>query len=88
MRISVQVVPRARRTRVERLDDTHLRVAVTAPPHEGLANAAVIEVLAAHFRVARACVRIVHGHRGRHKLVEIDGGMPPASRGTPSRPTP
>jgi len=71
VRISVQVVPRARRTRVEALADGSLRVAVTAPPHEGQANTAVIEALAAHFGIPRSHIRIVGGHRGRRKLVEI-----------------
>ena len=73
MRISVQVVPRARRSHVDALADGSLRVAVTAPPHDGEANAAVIDALAAHYGVPRSRVRIVAGHRGRRKHVEILG---------------
>lgn len=71
MKIAVTVVPRARTTRVEPLADGGLRVRVAAPPHAGQANAAVIEALAAHYRVPKSRVRIVSGGAGRRKLVEI-----------------
>jgi uncharacterized protein (TIGR00251 family) len=70
MRIVVTVVPQARRTHVESLG-SGLRVAVTAPPREGRANAAVIAALAEHFRISRSRVRIVGGERSRKKVVEI-----------------
>jgi uncharacterized protein (TIGR00251 family) len=69
-------MPRARRERVERLDATTLRVAVTAPPHEGRANAAVIKAVAAHFGVAPSRVRIVRGHAARRKVLDVEEGTP------------
>jgi uncharacterized protein (TIGR00251 family) len=71
MRIIVTVIPRARRPHVEPLEDGGLRVAVTAPPHEGRANAAVIAALAEHFHVPCSRVRIVRGETSRRKVVEI-----------------
>jgi uncharacterized protein len=71
LRITVHVTPRARRPGVERLPDGGYRVAVAAPPHEGQANNAVIVALADHFGVGRGRVRIVRGHRGRRKVVEV-----------------
>jgi uncharacterized protein (TIGR00251 family) len=71
MRLSVIVSPRARRQRVDRIDATTLRVAVTAPPHEGLANAAVVGAVAEFLGVPPSRVRIVRGQTGRHKTVEI-----------------
>ena len=50
-----------------------MRVAVTAPPVDGEANAAVIEALAQAFGVRRAAVTIVRGERGRRKTVRIEG---------------
>ena len=70
-RIAVTVISRARQTRVERLADGGFRVAVTAPAHEGRANAAVIDALAEHFRVPRSGVRIVRGLTTRRKVVEV-----------------
>jgi uncharacterized protein (TIGR00251 family) len=71
MRVTVTVVPRARVRRVEAAGEGHLRVWVTAPPHEGRANAALIEILAEHYGVPRSCVRIVQGGSSRQKLVEV-----------------
>ena len=47
---------------------------VRAVPEDGKANQAVIELLAKHFHVARAAVRIVSGASVRTKIVEIAGG--------------
>ncbi len=77
MRIAVTVVPRARRTRVEPLEGGGFRVAVTAAPHEGQANEAVIEALAEYFRVPRSRVRIVLGRTARRKVVEIATSFSP-----------
>jgi hypothetical protein len=71
MRLSVTVTPGARAERVERLDATHLRVAVTEPPREGRANAAVVSAVARFLGIPRSRVRIVHGLGGRHKAVEV-----------------
>jgi uncharacterized protein len=50
-----------------------LRVAVTAPPVDGAANAAVVEALAAAFGVPKRAVAIVRGETGRRKTVRIEG---------------
>jgi uncharacterized protein len=72
--IDVQVVPRASRAAVGPEVGDRLRVAVTAPPVDGAANAAVIEALAAAFGVRRAAVSILRGESGRRKTVRIEGG--------------
>lgn len=71
--VDVQVVPRASRTAVGPMVGDRLRVAVTSPPVDGAANAAVIEALAAAFGVRRAAVEIIRGERGRRKTVRIAG---------------
>ena len=70
----IQVVPRASRVAVGPAVGERLRVAVTAPPVDGAANAAVIEALAAAFGVRRAAIAIVRGETGRRKTVRVDGG--------------
>lgn len=71
MKISVSVKPNARKERVERLTNGSYRVTVNAPPHEGRANEALIEVLADFFDVPKSRVVIVSGGSGRKKVVEI-----------------
>ncbi|HEY5452204.1 MAG TPA: DUF167 domain-containing protein [Polyangia bacterium] len=71
--IDILVVPRASRTTVGPMVGDRLRVAVTAPPVDGEANAAVIDALAEAFGVRRAAVTIVRGERGRRKTMRIEG---------------
>lgn len=68
------VTTRAARERVERVDATHLRVAVTAPPHEGRANAAVVKAVAAFLDVAPSRVRIIRGQASRRKIIDMTEG--------------
>lgn len=75
--IDVLVQPRARRVEVGPVapdgGGDRLRVAVTAPPVDGAANAAVVEALAEAFGVPRRSVSIVRGETGRRKTVRIEG---------------
>jgi uncharacterized protein (TIGR00251 family) len=72
--VDIVVQPRASRARVGPAIGDRLRVAVTSPPVDGKANAAVIEALAEAFAVRRADVRILRGESGRRKTVSIAGG--------------
>ena len=69
----VLVQPRASRAKLGPVHDGRLKVAVTAPPVDGEANAAVIEALADAFGVRKAAVTIVRGETGRRKTVRIEG---------------
>jgi uncharacterized protein len=72
MKLQVKVVPRASKDRVVGWIGDRLKVAVTAAPERGKANAAVVEVLAAHLELAPSRVRIVSGATQAQKTVEID----------------
>src|SRR6476619_1878486 len=71
--VDILVGPRASRVAVGPAVGDRLRVAVTSPPVDGAANAAVIEALAAACGVRRAAVSIVRGQTGRRKTVRIEG---------------
>ena len=71
--VDIIVQPRAARAQVGPAQGDRLRVAVTAPPVDGKANAAVIEALAEAFAVRRADVRILRGETGRRKTVAVRG---------------
>ena len=71
MRITVKVIPRAKKNRVVETGAGKFKVHLTAPPVEGKANAALIECLAEHFNVKKRQVRIVRGEKTREKVVEI-----------------
>lgn len=72
MKIEIQVKPKSAKNKVEKLGENLYRVCVTAPPHKGEANEAVVELLADYFRVPKSSIRILLGGRGRKKLVEIE----------------
>ena len=49
------------------------KLAVTAPPVEGRANQACIELVAERLGIPRSAVRIARGQSGRKKILEIEG---------------
>ena len=71
--LQVLIQPRASRAKIGPMHDGRLKLAVTAPPVDGEANAAVIEALAEAFGVRRGAVTIIRGERGRRKTVRIEG---------------
>ncbi len=73
MRIEVKVHPRSRQERVERTGEGQFEAWVRAPPENGRANKALVELLADHFRVPKSEVRIVRGAGARRKVIEIGG---------------
>lgn len=75
VRFEVRVQPRASRNEVTGEREGALRVRLTAPPVEGAANEALIELLAKALHVAKRDVRIVSGASSRTKVVEVDGVM-------------
>jgi len=69
--IQVIVKPNSKREGVEKLPDGTYRVAVHAPPHEGRANAAVMQLLAEYFSVPKSAIEVVRGETGRKKWVRL-----------------
>jgi len=69
----VLVQPRASRAKVGPLHDGRLKVAVTSPPVDGEANAAVIELLAKTLGVARGAVEVIAGASSRRKTIKVRG---------------
>jgi hypothetical protein len=71
--VDVLVKPRSAREQVGPAEGDRLRVAVTAPPVDGEANAAVVDALARALGVPRGAVEIARGAAGRRKTVRIRG---------------
>jgi uncharacterized protein len=71
--VTVRVTPRAGRSAVTGLADGMLHVKLAAPPVEGAANDALVDLLAALLRVGRRSIRLTSGLHGRVKRVEISG---------------
>lgn len=71
--IDVLVQPRASRARVGPMIGDRLKVAVTAPPVDGKANAAVIKLMAKSLDVRRAQIDIASGTSSRRKTIRVSG---------------
>ena len=81
IRLRLKVAPKAKRNEIGGwLDEPDggkaLKVAVTAAPEDGKANAAVIALLAKEWGVAKSAISVVSGATDRRKLVEIRGPSP------------
>jgi uncharacterized protein (TIGR00251 family) len=71
--VDVLVQPRASRTKIGPVHDGRLKIAVTAPPVDGEANAAVVEALAKALGVPKSAVEVIGGATSRRKTVRISG---------------
>jgi len=77
IRLTLRVQPRAARNRVVGVHGAAVKVQVTAPPVDGAANAAVIDLVADWLGVPRRTVRLVAGESGRDKVIEVASDDPP-----------
>ena len=73
VRFSVRVQPRASKNEIAGLHGSALKVRVTAPPAEGMANEGVIDLISTALKTPRRNVCIVAGSASRTKVVEVHG---------------
>ncbi|PMH43729.1 YggU family protein [Vibrio sp. 10N.286.49.B3] len=69
--LRLYIQPKASRDKLVGLHGDELKVAITAPPVDGKANAHLIKYLAKQFKVAKGHIEIEKGALGRHKQVRI-----------------
>jgi uncharacterized protein (TIGR00251 family) len=73
VRFAVRVQPRASRSEIDGTHGEALRVRLSAPPVDGAANEALVELLARALGVAKRDVRVVAGSASRSKMIEVEG---------------
>jgi uncharacterized protein len=71
--VDVLVQPRASRARIGPRHDGRIKISVTAPPVDGEANAAVIELVAKSLGLARGAVEVIAGASSRRKTLRVTG---------------
>ena len=69
--LRLYIQPKASRDTIIGLHGDEVKVAITAPPVDGQANAHLVKYLAKQFRVAKSQVLLEKGELGRHKQVKI-----------------
>jgi hypothetical protein len=70
--IAVRVTPRSSRNELSP-GPGHVVARLNSPPVDGAANAALIDIAASHFGVAKRAVRLIAGERSRLKRLAIAG---------------
>jgi uncharacterized protein (TIGR00251 family) len=70
--VDILVQPRASRAKIGPVHGGRIKIAVTAPPVDGEANAAVIELLARRLGIARGDIAVVAGASSRRKTLRIE----------------
>ena len=73
VRFAVRVQPRASRSEIVGVHGDAMKIRLSAPPVDGAANAALVELIAEVLGVGRRAVRIVSGESSRSKVVEVEG---------------
>ncbi len=71
--ISLRVIPRAKRSEVCGFKEGILQVRLAAPPVDGKANKALIELLAKRFALKKSQIEVTCGAKARNKLVTLYG---------------
>ncbi len=71
LQLRVYLQPKASRDEIIGLHGDELKVAITAPPIDGKANAHLIKYIAKQCAVAKSKVTITKGQLNRHKTVSV-----------------
>lgn len=71
IRISVQIMPNAKKSEVIDVLGDALKIRLHAQPIEGKANEALIRFLADKLDVPKSAVTITHGHTSKLKTIKI-----------------
>ncbi|MEF1256261.1 MULTISPECIES: DUF167 family protein YggU [unclassified Vibrio] len=69
--LRLYIQPKASRDKIVGQHGEEIKVAITAPPVDGKANAHLSKYLAKQFKVAKGLITIEKGELGRHKQVRV-----------------
>lgn len=69
--LQIYVQPKASRDQIVGLHGDEIKLAITAPPVDGKANAHIQKLLAKLFGVSKSQIELVKGELSRHKQVLI-----------------
>lgn len=69
--LNIYIQPKASRDQIVGVHGEELKIAITAPPIDGKANAHLTKFLSKAFKVPKGNIKILKGELGRHKQVRI-----------------
>lgn len=78
VRLSVRLTPAGGRDAFDGLEAgadgmVWLKVRVSAPPEDGKANRALVQLLAKRLRIAKSAIHFISGETARKKILRIEG---------------
>lgn len=71
IRLRIFLQPKASRDQIVGLHDNELKIAITAPPVDGAANAHLLKYLGKLFKVPKSSIVLEKGELQRHKQIWI-----------------
>lgn len=71
IRLRIFLQPKASRDQIVGIHDNELKIAITAPPIEGQANAYLLKYLGKLFKVPKSSIVLEKGELQRHKQIFI-----------------
>lgn len=72
MIVTVHVRPNAKKNEILAwLDDSTVKITVTAAPEKGKANEAVLKILSDHYNIPKTTIKLVHGATTRMKQFSV-----------------
>lgn len=69
--LRIYAQPKSSRDKIVGLHGDSLKIAITAPPVDGKANAHLTKFLSKQFKVAKGSIIIEKGELGRHKQIRV-----------------
>lgn len=73
MQLRIRIITGAKKTELIGRCGNTLRMFVPGNSYDGFANDRIIEFLANYFEIKKSCIKIMKGHAGKEKLIEING---------------
>ena len=70
--VHVKVTAGARKESFKQKSEDHFEISVKEKAEKNMANSRVLELVAEYFKVSKAKVRIINGHKHPSKLIVVD----------------
>lgn len=71
--IEAKVVPKSSRNEIVGLEGGIVKIKVTAPPVDGMANRAVIELISKELKIPKKDIEIISGDKSKNKRIRVHG---------------
>lgn len=72
MKILVKAKTKAKEDKIEKISETHFKVAIRELPEKGKANEAIIKILAQYFKINQANIKLISGFSSKNKMFEVE----------------